>query len=122
MLKTIKFASVPVRDQQRALEFYTKKLGFSILTDQDFGGGGLRWIELGLNGAQTGLVLFTPPGHEGRIGSFTGISFEADSVEKTYQELVQRGVEFVQPPKKEHWGTSAIFKDVDGNQFVISSR
>jgi hypothetical protein len=31
-------------------------------------------------------------------------------------------VEFVKPPKKEDWGTAAIFKDPDGNQFVISSR
>ena len=60
--------------------------------------------------------------HENHIGAFTGISFEADSVEKTYDELVQRGVEFIQPPKKERWGATAIFKDADGNQFVISSR
>ena len=121
MIKTMKFASVPVRDQQLALDFYTRKLGFSILTDQQFGKD-MRWIELGINGAQTRVVLFTPQGHEERIGTFTGISFEADSVEKTYQELSGRGVEFIQPPKKEEWGTSAMFKDPDGNQFVLSSR
>jgi hypothetical protein len=37
-------------------------------------------------------------------------------------ELRGRGVEFQQPPKKESWGTSAIFKDVDGNTFVMSAR
>jgi predicted enzyme related to lactoylglutathione lyase len=31
-------------------------------------------------------------------------------------------VEFDKEPKKEHWGTSAIFKDPDGNKFVLSSR
>jgi len=36
--------------------------------------------------------------------------------------LKARGVEFVQDPKKEIWGTSAIFKDPDGNQYVLSSR
>jgi catechol 2,3-dioxygenase-like lactoylglutathione lyase family enzyme len=120
MIRQVKFVSVPVADQQRALDFYTRKLGFSILTDQQMGPG-MRWIELALNGG-SGLALFTPPGHEGRIGSFSGISFEADNVEKTYQELVERGVEFEQPPKKESWGTSAIFKDPDGNTFVLSSR
>jgi hypothetical protein len=35
---------------------------------------------------------------------------------------VTRGVEFVSPPKKAPWGTAAIFKDVDGNTFVVSSR
>jgi predicted enzyme related to lactoylglutathione lyase len=42
-------------------------------------------------------------------------------VEATYRQLRQRGVEFVAEPKTEHWGTSAIFKDPDGNQFVLSS-
>lgn len=120
MIKQLKFVSVPVSDQQRALDFYTRKIGFSILTDQQFGPG-MRWIELGVNGG-TGIALFTPPGHEARIGSFSGISFEADNVEKTYKELVACGVEFTQPPKRESWGTSAIFKDPDGNTFVLSSR
>ena len=120
MIKSMKFVSVPVRDQQRALDFYTKKLGFSVLTDQQMGPG-MRWIELALNNG-SGIALFTPPGHEDRIGTFSGISFEADNVDKTYQELVQKGVEFTQPPKKESWGTSAIFKDPDGNTFVMSSR
>ncbi len=121
MIKAMKFASIPVKDQQRALEFYTRKLGFRVTTDQPMGPG-MRWIELGLNGGGSGVVLFTPPGHESRIGTFSGMSFLCDDVEKTYGELMQRGVEFTQPPKKESWGTSAIFKDVDGNSFVLSSK
>jgi predicted enzyme related to lactoylglutathione lyase len=121
MIKSVKFVSIPVRDQDRALEFYTQKLGFQIMTDQPFGDG-RRWIELRIPGADTEVVLFTPPGQEDRIGSFTGISFTTDGVEKTYDDLKGRGVEFIQPPKKEAWGTSAIFKDPDGNAFVLSSR
>lgn len=121
MIKSVKFVSIPVRDQSKALEFYTDKLGFQIMTDQPFGDG-RRWIELRIPGADTEVVLFTPPGQEARIGSFTGISFATDSVDKTYQELNGRGVEFLQPPKKESWGTSAIFQDLDGNAFVLSSR
>jgi predicted enzyme related to lactoylglutathione lyase len=120
MIKNVKFVSIPVRDQDKALAFYTEKLGFEILTDQPF--GPQRWIELKIPGAQTGVVLFTPPGHEDRIGSFTSISFTCDDVDKTYAELTARGVEFVQPPKKESWGTSAIFKDPDGNSFVLGTR
>src|SRR2546428_10604684 len=116
MIKAIKFASISVRDQDRALQFYTKKLGFTIVTDQQFGEG-MRWIELGINGAETKVVLFTPPGQEDRIGGFSNVAFTSDNVEKTYNELVARGVEFTQPPKKESWGTSAIFKDLDGNIF-----
>jgi len=120
MIKRMKFASIPVRDQQRALEFYTRKLGFSVMTDQHFGPG-MRWIELGISGAETGVVLFTAPGQEERIGTFTGISLECDNVEKTYGELSGRGVEFAQPPKKESWGTSAVLKDPDGNTLVLAT-
>jgi predicted enzyme related to lactoylglutathione lyase len=121
MIKAVKFVSIPVKDQGQALDFYAKKLGFQILTDQPMGGG-QRWLELSIPGAETKVVLFTPPGHETRIGTFSNITFMTDNVEKTYEGLSARGVDFEQPPKKEQWGTSAIFKDLDGNIFVLSSR
>jgi len=118
MLKRLKFISVPVTNQDRALAFWTQKIGFQVATDQPMGPG-QRWIEVRIPGGQTGLALFTPPGHEARIGSFQGMSFLVDDVEKAHRELTARGVEFAQAPKKEPWGTSAIFKDPDGNSFVI---
>jgi catechol 2,3-dioxygenase-like lactoylglutathione lyase family enzyme len=118
MLNGIKFVGVPVRDQEKALAFWTEKIGLQVATDQPFGDG-LRWIELRIPGAKTGLVLFTPEGHENRIGTFQNLSFSVDDVEKTWRELSERGVEFAQPPKKEPWGTSALFKDPDGNTFVM---
>jgi catechol 2,3-dioxygenase-like lactoylglutathione lyase family enzyme len=121
MIKAVKFVSIPVKDQSHALDFYTTKLGFQILTDQPFDAG-QRWIELCIPSGETRVVLFTPPGHGTRIGTFSNITFMSDNVEKTYEELSARGVEFQQPPKKEHWGTSAIFKDQDGNVFVLSSK
>ena len=56
------------------------------------------------------------------IGSFFNGALSCDNVERTYEELSGRGVEFMGPPKKEPWGTFAMVKDVDGNQFVLSSR
>ena len=121
MIKAVKFVSIPVRNQDEALAFYTSKLGFHVLTDQPFGNT-VRWIELGIPGADTRVVLFLPEGHESRVGAFTGVSFVADNVEKTYEELRARGVEFTKPPRAESWGTSAIFRDPEGNTFVLSSR
>jgi predicted enzyme related to lactoylglutathione lyase len=121
MIKSIKFTSIPVRNQDVSLDFYIKKLGFLILTDQYFNEK-QRWIELGIPGAQTGIVLFTPEGHESRIGAFSGISFLTDDVQQTYELYSSRGVEFTQAPKIEPWGTSAIFKDPDGNQFVLGTK
>ena len=121
MIKARKFASIPVREQDAALEFYTTTLGFSVATDQPFSDT-QRWIELRIPGAETRLVLFTPPGHADRIGTFSNVTFLADDVERTYEELRARGVSFAQPPKVEAWGTSAIFADPDGNSFVLSSK
>ena len=46
----------------------------------------------------------------------------SDDVEATARELIAKGVEFVMAPKKEHYGTTSIFKDIDGNAIVLSSR
>jgi len=120
MIKGIKFTSIPVRDQDRALEFYTQKLGFRVLTDSPFDGT-QRWIELGIPRAETRLVLFTAPGQEAMIGGFMNVTFMADDVEATARELEAKGVAFVQKAQKADWGTSAIFEDPDGNQFVLST-
>lgn len=120
MIRGVKFVTIPVRDQDRALEFYTERLGFQIKTDQPF--GHQRWIELGIPGSDTDIVLFTSPGHEALIGQFQPLVFWSDNVRKSYAELSARGVEFLEPPKTEAWGTSAMFKDPDNNQFLLSSR
>ncbi len=121
MIRRIKFLGIPVRDQDRALRFYTEKLGLRILTDQEFSDK-QRWIELSIPGAETGVVLFTPDGQEDRIGTFVNTSWEVDSVEKTYEEFLGRGVEFAGPPRKQPWGTFAIMKDSEGNQIVLATR
>jgi catechol 2,3-dioxygenase-like lactoylglutathione lyase family enzyme len=120
MIRGIKLASIPVRDQDAALKFYTEKLGFKVLTDQPH--GNQRWIELGIPGAESRLALFTPPGHENRIGGFQPMTFWCDDVEATVKTLKSKGVEFAKDPTKEVWGTFAIFKDPDGNQFVLSNK
>jgi len=121
MIKAIKFVSIPVRDQEQALAFYTEKLGFQILTDQPFDGK-QRWIELRIPGSETRVVLFTPPGHEDRIGSFSNVTFTTDDLDGAHQELTARGVVFTAAPTKQPWGSFAKFQDVDGNQFVLSTK
>src|SRR5580700_10263016 len=121
MIRGMKFVSIPVRNQDASLKFFTEKLGFKVGTDQPFSEKQL-WIELLIPGAETGLVLFTPDGHENRIGDFQPISFWCDDVFATAKIMKSKGVEFAADPKTESWGTSAIFKDVDGNKFVLSSK
>jgi predicted enzyme related to lactoylglutathione lyase len=120
MITHVKFVGIPTRNQDAAVAFYIEKLGFKVVTDQPF--GAQRWIELRVGASETRVVLFTPEGHEERVGTFFNGSFACASVERTYEELLARGVEFTGPPQKQPWGTFATFKDIDGNQFVLSSR
>jgi uncharacterized glyoxalase superfamily protein PhnB len=121
MIKRIKFVSIPVENQKRALDFYTEKLGFTIITDQPFDEK-QRWIELRIPKAESRVVLFTAEGDEKRIGTMMNMSFECDDIDRTYEELSKRGVEFEGPPQKRPWGTYAMFKDSEGNSFVVSAQ
>lgn len=120
MITQLKFVGIPTTDQDRALRFYTEKLGFAVSTDQPFNEK-QRWIELRVANSPTRVVLFTPDGHENRIGTFFNGAFTCDDVRATYRQLRERGVEFTSEPQKQPWGEFAIFKDPDGNQFVLSS-
>jgi catechol 2,3-dioxygenase-like lactoylglutathione lyase family enzyme len=122
MLRGIDLVSIPVRDQDAALKFYTEKLGFKVATDQFFGDGKQRWIELLIPGGETRLSLFTPQGHENRIGGFQPVTFRCDDVFATATALKAKGVKLAAEPKKEVWGTMAKFRDPDGNEFVFSSK
>src|SRR3954465_12361129 len=108
MIKHLKFASIPTTDQDRAIHFWSEKMGFEVMTDQPM--GKQRWIELGIPGAQTRIVLFTPEGQEDRIGTFFNRSFHCDDVDYTYRQLFERGVD-IDAPEKQPWGTFARFRD-----------
>ncbi len=119
MITHVRTVGVYVRDQQRALDFYVDKLGFEKRADEPMGPEA-RWIEVAPPGAQTVLVLYTPPGLEDRIGTVSNLVFDCDDIQATYAQLRDRGVEFSEPPALQSWGMlMAIFKDVDDNNFVL---
>jgi catechol 2,3-dioxygenase-like lactoylglutathione lyase family enzyme len=78
VITQLKFAGIPTRDQTRALKFYTEQLGFEVSTDQPFDEK-QRWIELRIANSATRVVLFTPEGHESRIGTFFNGSFACET-------------------------------------------
>lgn len=121
MITQVKHVSIPVKDQQKAVKFYTEILGFELVTDEEFEPGKQRWIELKIPNADTQVVLFTPDGQEDRIGTFSNIIFSTQDVKKTFHELKEKGVFFPQEPTEEPWGTFALFNDPDGNTFCLSS-
>lgn len=120
MIRGVKFVSIPVSDQDRALAFHTEVLGFRLLTDQPFSDK-QRWLELGIPGADTRVVLFQF-GDKLKPGGQLNITLWSDDVMTTAAELKDKGVEFVLEPKRMHYGVTSIFKDPDGNCLVLSSK
>ena len=110
----VRTVSVPVTDQDRALEFYKDALGFEIRIDASFGTG-QRWIELAAPGATTTIAL-APPGPGERTGVDTGIRFETTDAEADHADLQARGVD-VDPQILRLPNVPAMFmlRDPDGN-------
>ena len=121
MITRASTVGIYVSDQDRALDFYIRKLGFEKLADDPMGGGA-RWIEVAPQGAETHFVLFTPPGQEDRIGTFSNVVLSCEDIEDTYEELKGRGVEFTEEPSEQPWGMWAQFRDQDGNEFGLIER
>jgi predicted enzyme related to lactoylglutathione lyase len=121
MISHVKFVSIPSRNQDEALKFWTENVGMRVVTDQPFSPT-QRWIELRIGHAETRFVLFTMDAHESRIGTPFNGAFACDDVQKTYEELKANGVVFKGDPKKEPWGTFVTFSDLDGNEFVLGSK
>jgi predicted enzyme related to lactoylglutathione lyase len=118
----INSVSVMVTDQDRSLAFYTQKLGFELQMDAPMGQS--RWLQLAPKGAQTSLVLGKPTEDmppeiyehtKSMIGGFANFIFAVDDMQATYQQLKERGVEFVDEPAQQPWGWWASIKDPDGN-------
>jgi predicted enzyme related to lactoylglutathione lyase len=78
-------------------------------------------FELRIPKAETRVVLFTSEGDQKRVGTFMNMSYECEDIHETYDKLCKRGVEFEGPPQKQPWGTYAMFKDSEGNGFVLSA-
>jgi lactoylglutathione lyase len=112
---------VPVVDQDRALEFYTEKLGFQIRTDVAYEKD-QRWLEVSPPGAETTIALVPPrEGHQDPEGIDTNVGFGTDDVAAAHAELSGKGVDtddIISPG--DPVPSMFFFRDQDGNKFVIA--
>ena len=128
MLTKVGTITVQVSDQDKALEFYTQKLGFKKRMDMPMGPG-MRWIEVAPPGAHTRILLYKAspqmPGADSyeeakaRIGKNTGMVLESDNLLETFKDLKAKGVKIVDPPKKQPYGWWGVFADQDGNTYGV---
>ncbi|MDT3344493.1 VOC family protein [Microbacterium aquilitoris] len=124
----IQTVSVFVDDQQRALEFYTEKLGFAVAADVPM--GEFRWLTVVDPAAPEGTQLSLEPKGHPAVAPFTdalledGIPFfvlGVDDVQAEYERLQGLGVEFTQAPIDHGPVTTAVLSDTVGNLLQIAA-
>jgi catechol 2,3-dioxygenase-like lactoylglutathione lyase family enzyme len=118
-----------VTNQARSLEFFTEKVGFEKKTDVT-PPAGYRWVTVGLQGQDLELALFevgsTADPSQREVSKNWApakappIVLVVPDCRKAHNELNARGVDFLQAPVDHPWGTSATFKDPDGNLFSMN--
>lgn len=123
-----------VLDQDRALDFYTNTLGFTLTEDMDL--GPMRWLTVAPPDQPELNILLERPGPpfvdaesaaqldtlvaKGMAGG--SLFFEVDDCRAKYEELVAKGVEFVDPPTERFYGIDAGFRDDSGNHIRMTQR
>jgi catechol 2,3-dioxygenase-like lactoylglutathione lyase family enzyme len=130
MINNIAIISVFVKDQDEAKKFYTDILGFEEKDDITLGDG-YRWctvihpsqpellVNLAIPGPPMDADLVEAMKRAQDAGGLNGLGLNVDDCRKTHEELVAKGVEFVQPPTDRPYGVEAVCRDNSGNWMVL---
>jgi catechol 2,3-dioxygenase-like lactoylglutathione lyase family enzyme len=128
-------AQLWVHDQDEALAFYTRKLGWEVRMDVTMPEmGNFRWLTVGPpTQPDISVVLMAIPGppvmeaqtaqqvRDLTAKGFAGTLFlTTDDVHAAYNELKSRGVEFLEEPEERPYGIDSAFRDPSGNSFRLT--
>jgi len=121
MKQFIAHIALVVRDYDEAIEFYTRKLGFT-LTEDTVLSEAKRWVLVTPPGSGECSLLLAKaakPEQELAIGNQTGgrvfLFLFTDDFNRDYEAMQEKGIHFVRPPAHEEYGTVAVFEDLYGN-------
>ena len=122
MKQSILHIALVVRDYDEAIEFFTKKLNFSLVEDTYQPAQDKRWVLVAPPNSKETTVLLaraTKPEQFKAIGNQTGgrvfLFLNTDDFWRDYKEMLARGIHFVREPKEEPYGIVAVFEDLYGN-------
>jgi catechol 2,3-dioxygenase-like lactoylglutathione lyase family enzyme len=125
MHRSIALISLVVRDYDEAIAFYRGALGFELLEDTPQPDG-KRWVVVAPAGGTGASLLLARAAGEvqaARVGDQTGgrvfLFLETDDFQRDYARFSAAGVRFVRPPKREPYGTVAVFEDLYGNRWDL---
>jgi catechol 2,3-dioxygenase-like lactoylglutathione lyase family enzyme len=120
--QNIGYVALVVREYDEAIDFYVKKLGFTLVQDSFIPAQNKRWVLVAPPGsAESRLLLAQAAGDEQatRIGNQTGgrvfLFLHTDDFWRDFRRYKEKGVVFVREPKEECYGTVAVFQDLYGN-------
>ncbi|MDT0529592.1 VOC family protein [Micromonospora sp. DSM 115977] len=130
-MNAISRSQIYVLDQDEALDFYVGKLGLEVNTDQDL--GFMRWLTVNLPGDPEREILLEKPGPpaldpataeqvrelltKGALGGY--LFMTTDDAQKTYEDLVVKGVEITDEPMERPYGIDFGIRDPFGNKIRI---
>lgn len=125
MKQKIAHVALVVREYDEAIDFYTQQLHFEVMENTDLGDG-KRWVLLAPPGSlETRLLLARAdsPSQNNSIGNQTGgrvfLFLHTDDFWRDYADMNARGVVFLEKPRKEPYGTVAVFQDLYGNRWDL---
>ena len=113
---SFEIVSVPVSDQERAKRFYQDTLGFDLVREAPMGPG-QKWIQLSPPGCATTIALVTWFDTM-RPGGLQGVMLNVTDIDAEHALLTKRGLTLSEI-EQEPWGRFAMFKDLDGNGWIL---
>jgi len=111
--------SIFVKDQQESLTFWVEKIGFEVICDIELESN-FRWVEIAPRSSNSSINLYPKSLISKKdLKPMPVIFFRTDDIYSTFNNLKAKGVTFSRNPLKSILGIHAMFKDVDGNEFLI---
>lgn len=125
MTQSLVQVTLVVREYDEAIAFFTHQLGFHLLEDTILGDG-KRWVVVAPNGSPTLRLLLaraSTPDEIRSVGNQTGgrvfLFLLTDNFWDDYRNMQSHGVKFLETPRKESYGTVAVFEDLYGNKWDL---
>ena len=122
MIQSIVHIALVVKDYDEAIEFYTRKLDFTLIEDTYQPEQDKRWVVVSPPGSSGSTILLaraSKPEQVNFIGNQAGgrifLFLGTDDFWRDYNDMIAKGIEFVREPKEQSYGIVAVFKDLYGN-------
>ncbi|WP_186367094.1 VOC family protein [Yersinia aldovae] len=118
------YIAIVVDDYDKAIEYYTEKLGFFLREDEPQ--AGKRWVSVSPTPESECRLLLARASNDSQaafIGNQCGgrvfLFLETDDFWRDYASMKSKGVAFCEEPRKEEYGMVVVFEDIYGNRWDL---